>query len=175
MPVVHQHLEARSDLPVPDPVHVLGDQRRERSRDHRAQEHRDGRADDDAHCRDRGDDAAALAVDHAAARVRDEERQQVGDHRPYESDVLREGLAVRPGGECRHGMLPPDLVGVPPSAQNRCDGRPPVEPADGDEQGRDQTPGDERRDVRHDHAGQEGAESLDSDLRLLAAARGDGR
>ena len=43
---------------------------------------------------DRRDDATALAVDHAARGVGDEQRQQVRDHRADEADVLRERVAV---------------------------------------------------------------------------------
>ena len=113
-------------LPSIGLVELLEQERRERRDDHRAEEHGDVGADDDAHGREGADDGPALTVDHAAAGVADEDRQQVGDDR---ADQLGQVLVRRP--------------------------------ARGDEHGGDEAPGDERADVRHDHAGHEAAEALD--------------
>ena len=142
------------------------------------EEHRDVRADDDAHSGDRGHDAAALAVDHAAAGVGDEERQQVGDHGAHETDVPLEGAAVALG-QRRHSARPADESGVTAAADDlgdRCpvppEGALRAEEPGGDEEHRDEAPGDEGRDVRHDHAGEERAEPLhpDSEATFFGAA-----
>ena len=143
--VVDQHLEAGADPVDPEPLDDLEQVRRERARDHGAEEHRAAavvvgladRADDDAHGGDGRDHAAAGVVDHAAAGVRDEQRQH------EEQDRRDEGRDV----------------GV-----RQVAGR--------DEEGREQAPGDERRDVRHDHAAEERAELLHAEPHGLSRAAG---
>ena len=131
--VVHQHLEPGPDSAGDELVELLEQPGGGRADDHRAQEHRDVRADDHAHRGDGTDHRAALAMDHSAAGVADEYREQIGDDR---TDHRREGLI----------------------------GHPPV----GDEQGRQQAPGDEGADVRHDHSGELSAEALDAGTEPVA-------
>jgi hypothetical protein len=64
-----------------------------RADDHRPEELRLVGRHDDAHHGDRGDDGTALAVDHAATGVGDQDREQVQDDRV---DERRDGLVGRP-------------------------------------------------------------------------------
>ncbi|WP_367651742.1 hypothetical protein [Curtobacterium sp. MCPF17_052] len=138
--VVDEHLEAGLDLAVPDLVDLLDEVRTERTTDHRAEDHdRAVGADDDAHGHHGTDDGAAGLVDHPAALEGDRERDEVGQDRADEADV---GHAVR-------------LTETTEDAHGRPTGL--------DEEGGDEAPRDEDRDVGHHHAGQERAELLDGD------------
>ena len=83
--IVHEHLEARLDLPLDQGVKLLDDPARERPHDHGTHEHRRARIRlDDAHDRNRPHDRAARPADHLAARVGDEERQRIPEERADE-------------------------------------------------------------------------------------------
>src|SRR5215211_3134004 len=145
--VVDQHLEAGLDLAFPQLVDVLHGPSGQRPHDQGAEEVRIRGADDHAHGGHRRNHAAADAVDHPAALDGDEQRQHEPDHRADKADV---GIAV----------------GVVPEATDPADRG----PARLNEERGDEAPGDEGGDVRHDHAGQEGAELLDGDPRVAGPA-----
>jgi hypothetical protein len=144
--VVDQHLEAGLDLAVPEAVDLLHRPAAERAHDHGAHEHRDVGAGDDTHGRDGADDAAAHLVE-VATGVADEDREQVGDHRADDAAAVELTPAAQAGD--------PAVVGGSDAHEGQ--------PADLDEEGGDETPGDEGADVGHDHVRQEGAEPLDVD------------
>src|SRR5690625_4074372 len=160
---VHQHLEAGRDVVLPQPVQLLHQPGGGRGDDHRPDEHvhlgqglegglgvargepslelggvllRDQpvRAGDHAHGGDHAHHGAARLVDHAAAGVGDQQRQQVVDHR---ADGAGQRLVRRP--------------------------------AIGDEEGGQDAPGDQRRDVRHHHVRQGGADLLQRHTRAEPA------
>ncbi len=146
--VVDEHLEAGLDLAVPERVDLLHRPAAERAHDHGTHEHWDAGARDDAHCGDGSDDATTGVVNHLAAGVANEDRQQVGDHR---ADDAALGV-VAPATDLRN----PAVVSQATVAAG-------VEPAGLDEQGGDEAPGDEGADVGHDHVGQERPELLHMD------------
>ena len=122
--VVDQHLEAGPDLAVPERVDLLHRPAAERAHDHGAHEHRDLGAGDDAHGRDRADHATAGVVEHLAAGVADQDRQQVGDHR---ADDAAAG-EVAPAADLRDPAVgepsPMPSSGSQPTSMNRAVIRP---------------------------------------------------
>jgi hypothetical protein len=101
------------------------------------EEHRDVRADDHTPTGGDGTPRRPPRVSYTSRPpwLRDQEREQVDDHRPDEA--ASDSFGVNPAGMKKH---------------------------------RDDAPGDEGRDVRQDHAGQERAELLYRDAELPPAA-----
>ena len=85
--VVDQHFKAGRHVAVHELIEFFDDPAGKRAHDHGAHQHRlaVGAADagNTAHDCDRTHDAAAVAADHLAARVGDQNRQQVVQHRGY--------------------------------------------------------------------------------------------
>ena len=98
--VVDEHFEADRNLVFQDFVDLLHAVAADGAHDHAAQEHRDVGTDDDAHGRSRADHAAAHAMDHLAARVADEQGQEVDDHG---ADELAEVRVRHPAGGDEQG------------------------------------------------------------------------
>jgi hypothetical protein len=70
---------------VPETVELLHGPAAERAHHHRTHEHRDAGAGDDAHRGDGTDDATAVTVDVVTTGETNQQRQQVGDHRPHQA------------------------------------------------------------------------------------------
>src|SRR5918994_2226137 len=110
--VVDQHLEPGAHPVAELVVEELEHERGQRSDDHGAEEHRDLRADDDAHRGDCADHGAALPVDQLAARVADEDGQEVEDHRLDEGRILlvrQPAVRDEQGGDQPPGDEGPDV------------------------------------------------------------------
>ncbi len=147
--VTHQHLEPGLDLAFPEPVELLDQPRAERAANHRAEDHRGAeRPDDDTHREDGADDGSAKAVDHAAALGRDEQRDEVGDDRSDKSGVSDSG------------------------GRSEASEQAVRRPSRLDEEGGNDSPRDERGDVRHDHSREERSEFLDANPRAGRPRRG---
>ena len=88
---------AHRDLAVDQLVKLLEDPGGKRAEDHCADEHGHAGADDDADGGDRADHAAAVVIDHLAARKCDQEREQVVEHR---GDEAAEHVVVDGDADC---------------------------------------------------------------------------
>ena len=132
--VVDEHFETGANLAGPECVNLLDEPSTEGSDDHCAHEHGDRGSDDDTHRSDDTHDTTASTVDETSTGVCDEQREHVNDHGADHREEVKSTLF---DGSTKAG-----------------------DPAGGDEEGRDEAPGDKRRDVGHNHAREEGSKLL---------------
>ena len=93
--VVDQHLEAGGDVPLGPAVKGADGKAGQRAHRHGAHQHGVVGAADAAHHRDGGDDPAAVPGHHVAALARDQDGQQIVQHRVHDAGQVGVGQPAR--------------------------------------------------------------------------------
>lgn len=108
--VADEHFEACLHAPLDHAVEPADRISRQRTHDHRADEHRNIAADDHADGGNGADHPAPLPGDVAPCGVGDQQRQEVGQHRP---DQLRELSVGPPSSGMKSAVMNPHAMNAP--------------------------------------------------------------